>query len=507
MKKIFFIILVLYSFLSAQSKLPANFSHFTVINNSDSEQEIIRKAASVVPKPQQYDWQKLEFIAFVHFGINTFTDREWGEGTEDPAIFNPSHLDTDQWIRTFKDAGMKLAILTAKHHDGFCLWPSKYTNHSVKNSPWKNGKGDVVREFVNACRKYGLKVGLYLSPWDRNNPDYGDSPKYNQYFLNQLRELLTEYGEITEVWFDGACGEGPNGKKQVYDWQAYYRLIRELQPGAVIFGMSPDLRWVGTETGYGRDTEWSVIPLKLDPQFKNKFPFGSHPLDEIYNPGDMTDYDLGSRKKIADADLLFWYPAETDVSIRPGWFYHPSQDSLVKSVDKLADIYFNSVGKNGVFLLNVPPDKRGLIHDNDVKNLIGLKEVIDRTFNTDYSEASIIKVNGEEIQTKENFFSNGYWLAGEMNTNPVIEIELAAEATFDVVMLQEEIRVGQRIEKFFLEYWNGNEWIKFSEGTTVGYKRLLRFEPVTAGRIRLIIEESRMNPALSGLGLFKLSGS
>ncbi|HOI30416.1 MAG TPA: alpha-L-fucosidase [Melioribacteraceae bacterium] len=508
MKKIFFIILVFNSFLLAQSNPLTNSSHFAVINKSDSEQEIVRKAAFVVPKQQQYDWQKLEFIAFVHFGINTFTDREWGEGTEDPALFNPSELDAEQWAKTFKDAGMKLAILTAKHHDGFCLWPSKFTNHSVKNSPWKNGQGDVVREFVNACRKYGLKVGLYLSPWDRNNPDYGDSPKYNQYFLNQLRELLTEYGEITEVWFDGACGEGPNGKKQVYDWQAYYRLIRELQPGAVIFGMSPDLRWVGTETGYGRDTEWSVIPLKIDPVIKKKFPFGSYSLDEIYKPGDMTDYDLGSRKKISDADLLFWYPAETDVSIRPGWFYHPSQDSLVKSVDKLVDIYFNSVGKNGVFLLNVPPDKRGLIHQNDVKNLIGLKGVVDRTFNNDYSDKSMIKVAGEAIQTKNNFFGkNGYWLAGEENTKLVIEIELTDKATFDVVMLQEEIRVGQRIERFILEYWNGNEWEKFSEGTTVGYKRLLRFEPVTAKRIRIVIDESRMNPAISGFGLFKYSGN
>lgn len=506
MRKILLIICLVSSISFSQSGSEKKGSFLAIINRTDSEQEIITKAANIVPTPQQYEWQKLEFIAFVHFGMNTFTDREWGEGNEDPKLFNPTELNAEQWVRTFKEAGMKLAILTAKHHDGFCLWPSKYTEHSVKNSPWKNGKGDVVREFVDACRKYDLKVGLYLSPWDRNNPDYGDSPKYNQYFLNQLTELLINYGEITEVWFDGACGEEPNGKKQVYDWQAYYRLIRKLQPNAVIFGMSPDIRWVGTETGYGRDTEWSVVALKLDESDKQKITSERSSLDEIYKPGDMTDYDLGSREKIKNADLLFWYPAETDVSIRPGWFYHSSQDSLVKSVNKLVDIYFSSVGKNGVFLLNVPPDKRGLIHENDVKNLIGLNKVISHTFNKDLSENSILSINGDKIIDKNSVIGNEKFLTVDNDGKPsTIEFILPERKTFDVVMLQEEIRVGQRIEKFHLEFWNGKNWQKFAEGTTVGYKRLLRFEPVTTNRVRLVIEQSRLNPTLSNFGLFKLN--
>ncbi|MBS3944695.1 MAG: alpha-L-fucosidase [Melioribacter sp.] len=507
MKK-FFLFLILFAVSTiAQKKIDNKGTYLAIINKSDTEEEVIRKAANIIPTPQQYEWQKLEFIAFLHFGMNTFTDREWGEGTEDPKLFNPTNLNAEQWAKNLKDAGMKLAILTAKHHDGFCLWPSKFTEHSVKNSPWENGKGDVVREFINACRKYGLKVGLYLSPWDRNNPDYGDSPKYNQYFLNQLTELLTNYGEITEVWFDGACGEGPNGKKQVYDWQAYYRLIRKLQPGAVIFGMSPDIRWVGTETGYGRDTEWSVIPIKLDSEEKQKITNDRNSLDEIYKPGDMTDYDLGSREKIKQSDLLFWYPAETDVSIRPGWFYHPSQDSLVKSVDKLVDIYFNSVGKNGVFLLNIPPDKSGLIHDNDIESLQGLKRVIDKTFKKDLSHSSKVKVNDNQktVSKKTLFEKDKYWIADDSKNFNSLEFILPETVSFDVVKLQEEIRVGQRIEKFHLEYWNGYEWKKFTEGTTVGYKRLLKVDPVKTDRIRLTIDESRLSPTLSNFGIYKLS--
>lgn len=506
--KNFFLFLILFAVSTiAQKKIDNKGTYLAIINKSDTEEDVIRKAANIIPTPQQYEWQKLEFIAFLHFGMNTFTDREWGEGTEDPKLFNPSNLNAEQWAKNLKDAGMKLAILTAKHHDGFCLWPSKFTEHSVKNSPWENGKGDVVREFVNACRKYGLKVGLYLSPWDRNNPDYGDSPKYNQYFLNQLTELLTNYGEITEVWFDGACGEGPNGKKQVYDWQAYYRLIRKLQPDAVIFGMSPDIRWVGTETGYGRDTEWSVIPIKLDSEEKQKITNDRNSLDEIYKPGDMTDYDLGSREKIKQSDLLFWYPAETDVSIRPGWFYHPSQDSLVKSVDKLVEIYFNSVGKNGVFLLNIPPDKSGLIHDNDIESLQGLKRVIDKTFKKDLSQNSKVKVNDSQkmVSIKNLFANDKYWIADDSKNFNSLEFILPETVSFDVVMLQEEIRVGQRIEKFHLEYWNGNEWKKFTEGTTVGYKRLLKVDPVKTDRIRLTIDESRLSPTLSNFGIYKLS--
>ncbi len=474
--------------------------NFIPVLPTDTKNEIISKAANIIPTQQQYDWQKMEYIAFLHFGINTFTNREWGEGNEDPKIFNPEKLDAEQWAKALKDAGMKMAILTAKHHDGFCLWPSKYTEHSVKNSTWKNGKGDVVGEFTDACRKYGLKVGLYLSPWDRNNPLYGDSPKYNEFYLNQLRELLTNYGEISEVWFDGACGEGPNGKKQIYDWQSYYKLIRELQPKAVIFGMSPDLRWVGTETGYGRETEWSVIPIDLG----NVNIDNQYPLDEIYSPHDYVDNDLGSREKLYESKGMFWYPAEADVSIRPGWFYHKSQDDSVKSVEKLLDIYFSSVGRNCVLLLNIPPDQNGLLCQKDVDTIKALKNIIDKTFNRNLAEGSKVVVDEDKSEISyESFFQKRELLTGREDIT--LNFVLTAEISFDVVMLQEDIMTGQRIEKFHLDYWNGEEWIKFTEGTTVGYKQLLRFSPVETNKVRLVIEQSRANPLLANFGLFKLN--
>jgi alpha-L-fucosidase len=314
----------------------------------------------------------MEFIAFAHFGMNTFTDREWGRGTEDLSLFNPTGFSARQWVRAFKAAGMRMVIVTAKHHDGFCLWPSRYTEHSVKSSPWRAGKGDVVREVAEACREAGLKLGIYLSPWDRHEPTYGDSPAYNEHFRSQLRELLTNYGEVGEVWFDGACGEGPNGKRQEYDWPSYYKVVRECQPRAVIFGMGPDLRWVGTETGYGRETEWSVVPVKIREDSISPPPS----LDDLFIPGDMTAEDLGGREQISGARVLAWYPAETDVSIRPGWFYHAKEDGEVKMPQKLIDIYFSSVGRNGVLLLNVPPDSRGLIHENDIRSLMGMRRIL-----------------------------------------------------------------------------------------------------------------------------------
>ncbi len=291
--------------------------------------------------------------------MNAFTDKEWGEGTESPSIFNPTQLDTRQWAKVCKDAGMKMIILTAKHHDGFCLWPSKYTEHSVKNSPYKDGKGDIVGELARACREAGLKLGLYLSPWDRHEPTYGDTEAYNRYYKNQLRELLTNYGEITEVWFDGA--KGPNAKNMEYDWNGYYALVHELQPKAVIFN-GPDIRWVGNERGYARESEWSVMN-------RNEKPF-----DFIK----ATAKDLGSLEALGTGNHLIWYPAETDVSIRPGWFYHAKEDDKVKSVERLLDIYFSSVGYNSVLLLNLPPDRRGLIHENDVQRLREFRQALER---------------------------------------------------------------------------------------------------------------------------------
>lgn len=475
--------------------------YYTTISPDETEQQIIYKAANLVPTQRQFTWQQYELTAFLHFGINTFTDREWGDGTEDPKLFNPSELNAEQWVKTCKDAGFKLVILTAKHHDGFCLWPSKYTEHSVKNSPWKNGKGDVMKEMSAACKKYGMRLGVYLSPWDRNSKLYG-TEAYNDYFVNQLTELLTQYGPIDEVWFDGANGEGPNGKKQVYDFDRWYQHIRKLQPQAVIAVMGPDLRWVGTETGRGRETEWSVVPAEA--QAQQSIATNSQ-TSVVFKPkGDMRGDVLGSREKIRNAKALVWYPAETDVSIRPGWFHHEKENEKVKTPQQLMDIYFSSVGRNGVLLLNIPPDNRGLIHERDVKNLNEWKQLRDETFAVNLAKyAKVTCINGRGAnQLLDNRYKT-HWTTKGNDTTAVIELALKGERTFDVLLLQENITVGQRIEKFVFEYFDNGEWKKATEGTTVGYKRLLHFDPVTTKKVRLRILSSRLNPTLSELGLYK----
>ncbi|MCX6286397.1 MAG: alpha-L-fucosidase [Bacteroidetes bacterium] len=365
------ILLLASQFVQAQSVC-----NYAAISPGLPIDSILKIAAHIRPSEQQAAWQELEFTVFFHFGINTFAGLEWGKKDVGSGIFNPSGLDARQWIRTAKEAGARLAILVAKHHDGFCNWPSKYTDYSVKNSPWREGKGDLVKEVSDACKEYGLKFGIYVSPWDIHSQYYG-TEEYNTYFKNLLTEILTQYGEVDEVWFDGACGEGPNGKKQEYDWIGYYGLVRRLQPQAVIAIMGPDVRWVGTESGYGRETEWSVVPLSsvsLESIAANSQQTAGAGI--FLPPGDMMQEDLGSRDKIRDAGGLIWYPAEVDVSIRPGWFYHKGDDSLVKSPEKLVDIYFSSVGRNSVLLLNLPPDKRGLIHENDIKSLRGMLHLI-----------------------------------------------------------------------------------------------------------------------------------
>ncbi|MBN1343400.1 MAG: alpha-L-fucosidase [Phycisphaerae bacterium] len=435
---------------------------------------------AVRPSPQQIAWQELEFIGFVHFTINTFTDREWGDGKEDETLFNPTALDARQWVRVFKEAGMKLLILTAKHHDGFCLWPSKYTEHSVKRSPWRGGKGDVVREVADACREGGIKFGFYLSPWDRNQPSYGDSPVYNEYFKNQLRELLTSYGEVTEVWFDGACGEGPNGKKQVYDWAGYYGVVREIQPKALIAICGPDIRWVGNESGVARETEWSV--QKGSP---------------TQHPG----------KKYV------WWPAECDVSIRPGWFYHAKQDKQVKTLEQLLDIYYKSVGRNSVLLLNVPPDRRGLIHENDAARLKELRRALDETFKVNLltgKRATASSADGGDGAHAAGKAVDGdgrtYWTADEGAHEGWIEVDLGGAVTFNRSMIQEQIALGQRVEGYVVEAWEGGQWKEIAKGTTVGYKKLDRFGDVTASRVRFRIIRCRANPTIRELGLFRAPG-
>lgn len=478
--------------------------NFVVINPSDSPADIVKKAANVVPSARQFNWQRQELTAFLHYGVNTYTGREWGDGTESPAIFNPTNLDADQWICELKEAGFKCAILTCKHHDGFCLWPSAYTDHSVKQSPWKNGMGDVVREVSDACHKYGMSFGVYLSPWDRNSKLYG-TEEYNDYFVKQLTELLTQYGKVSEVWFDGACGEGPNGKKQHYDFVRWYEVIRKLQPDAVIAVMGPDVRWVGTETGKGREMEWSVVPkdnLDQDAIAKNS------QQEMLTQPvGDMRGEDLGSRKVIEKAKSLVWYPAEIDVSIRPGWFYHKEQDNQVKTPKELMNIYFSSVGMNGVLLLNLPPNKEGQLAEADVKSLRGFRQLYDATFK--HNLLANAKVTCQLLEGKgQNLIDDNYDTSVRPNMKKgtaVFLFKLKQPATFNVLSVQEDIRKGQRVEQFSLEVKDAKgQWKKVTEGTTIGHKRLLKFAPQTAKEVRLVLHQVRDIPTISEVGLYRL---
>ena len=471
--------------------------NFVAVNSSMTEKELVDIAANIVPTPQQLRWQKLELTGFIHFGMNTFTGREWGEGKDDPKLFNPTALDARQWVKASKDAGIKQVIITAKHHDGFCLWPTKTTEYSLKHSPWKDGKGDVVKEVADACKELGVGFGVYVSPWDRNHPSYG-TEDYNDVMVAQLTELLTQYGQVDEVWFDGANGEGPNGKKQVYDFERWYALIRKLQPQAVIAVSGPDVRWVGTETGHGREEEWSVVPVGK----KNKTDNGSQTKADTPPAGDMRGSVLGSRSQLKDGDALKWYPAETDVSIRPGWFYHESEDKKVKTPAYLKEIYFHSVGRNGVLLLNIPPDKRGLFTDYDVNALKEWRGKLDEIFKVNLLKNA--KAIGKVKKIKPLLDGNDatdHTFSMKGNDNAV-ELDLKGEKTFNVLLLQENIRKGQRVEKFILEYWENGKWTKATEGTTIGFKRLLEFPTVTASKVRLRILSARLQPALAEMGLY-----
>jgi len=432
----------------------------------------------VKPTPQQASWQEAELTMFLHFGMNTFTDREWGDGTEDPKLFNPAELDARQWVRVAKSAGFGYMILTAKHHDGFCLWPSAYTEHSVKHSPWREGKGDVVREFADACREADMKMGIYLSPWDRHEPTYGNSPVYNRHFKNQLTELLTHYGPVAEVWFDGACGEGPNGRKQEYDWQGFYRLIRRLQPRALIAICGPDIRWVGNEDGYARESEWSV-----------------------QEPNPTFHYGIMG---------AVWYPAECDVSIRPGWFWHKAEDDKLKSLEHLVDIYYKSVGRNSVLLLNVPPNDRGLISKPDIRRLREFRDAIDRTFavNLAQGKPAVAKNAAEGFPGSNAVDGNRetYWATEEGVTSSCLEVDLGAPTTFNVAMVQEYIPLGQRVERYKIEAWWGPRWKEIARGTTIGHKKLDRFPDVTAQKVRLAIISSQESPLIRSFGLFRAPG-
>lgn len=465
------------------------------IKPTDTESEIIWKASQIVPTERQLKWQKLELTAFFHFGINTFTNREWGNGKEDIQQFNPKNLDANQWVTAVKKAGFKQVILTAKHHDGFCLWPTKTTEHSVKNTPWKNGNGDVVKDVAEACKKQGIGFGIYLSPWDMNSRYYG-TDEYNRFFEKQLTELLTRYGKVDEVWFDGANGEGPNGKKQEYDFNSWYALIRKLQPQAVIAIMGPDVRWVGTETGRGRETEWSVVPTNQLDQINIS---ENSQKNLTFKPsGDLIGDDLGSREKILNAKGLVWYPAETDVSIRPGWFYHASEDAKVKSPQALFDIYLSSVGRNSTLLLNIPPNQEGLISEADLQSLQGFSEIITKTFSKNLAKNKVYY----SVKNKKELGDLKLETSVTLKSSKILTINFKKVTESNLICLQENIENGQQVEKFRVEYLENGIWKPLTSGTTIGYKRILAYPSIKTDKIQIVFEKYRSLPEISEVGVY-----
>lgn len=455
------------------------------------------EAVGPIPSERQLAWHEMEFYAFVHFNMNTFTDMEWGLGGECPDLFNPTELDCRQWAKVAKDAGMKGIILTAKHHDGFCLWPSEYTEHSVKNSPWKDGKGDVVQELADACKEYGLKLGLYLSPWDRNHAEYS-TDEYITYFRNQLTELTTKYGDVFEVWFDGANGGtgfygGANENRKVnrktyYDWTNTRQIVRENQPMAMMFSdAGPDVRWVGNESGWAGETNWSILRR-----------------DEFW-PGSPNYKQLTTGHE----DGTHWLPAEVDVSIRPGWYYHKSEDHKVRSVKTLVDIYYNSIGRNASFLLNFPVDARGLIHENDVENLMKMVKVIESDFETNLAIGAETEVSNERGKSSdfeaENAFDGDketYWATDDDINTAWITIDFGKETTFNRFLAQEYIPLGQRVKKFTIEAFIDGDWEEIDTQTTIGYKRILRFDNVTSSKLRFYILDAKASPTISNIEIY-----
>lgn len=453
-----------------------------------------------IPAQEQLDWQEKELFAFVHFTVNTFTDKEWGYGNENPDVFNPVEFDPEQWAKVLKDAGFKGAILTAKHHDGFCLWPSKITEHSVKNISWRNGKGDVVGEFKQACDKYGLEFGIYLSPWDRNRADYG-SPSYVEYYQSQLKELFGSYSPVFEIWFDGANGGdgwygGASEKRSInqrsyYDWPSTYKILRTISPETIIRGdarTNADARWCGNEEGYIGEENWNLI-----------------------TPDSLPD-DAGKRIKFlneGDESGARWMPAEVDVSIRPGWFYHESEDSLVKTPDQLFDIYLSSVGRGSPLLLNVAPNRQGLIPEQDVHSLQGWKKKIDETFTNNLTSNAVVMVNTYRGNSEKFGAANlvdededTYWATDDSLTDASIQLDFKAPEVVQYIILQEYIKLGQRVKSFNIQILKEDNWVEIISATTIGYKRIVKIEPTRIKSLKINITKSKACPAISNISVY-----
>ncbi|MDR1102748.1 MAG: alpha-L-fucosidase [Tannerella sp.] len=456
------------------------------------------QAFGPVPGDIQMAWHEREQYAFVHFTTNTFTDREWGYGDESPSVFNPTAFDAEQWVTVIRDAGLKGLILTCKHHDGFCLWPSAHTEHSVRNSPFRNGTGDIVKEVSDACRRHGLFFGVYLSPWDRNFAQYA-APEYIAYYRSQLTELLTNYGEIAEVWFDGANGgDGYYGgareqrridNRTYYDWPNTHAIVRRLAPRAVMFSdAGPDVRWCGNESGFAGETNWCT--LSVDTLYP-----GKSGITALLNTG--------------SEDGASWLPAEVDVSIRPGWFYHATEDDRVRTPENLFKIYLESVGRGASLLLNLPPDRRGLIHENDVNALQGWKKLLDAAFSTNLAAGA--KASADTWRGKSKTYAAAnvtdgnpetYWATNDGVTSGSVEIDLGVPRTLNYVSIREYIRLGQRVKQFEVDVWKDDAWACVATGTTVGYRRILPLDGVSASRLRLRITDAKACPLISTVEIY-----
>ena len=451
-----------------------------------TDQELIR----IVPSDRQLAYQETEFYAFFHFGMNTYTDREWGDGTEDPKLFNPAKLDADQWVSAAKNAGMKGVILTCKHHDGFCLWPTRYTSHSVASSPWKKGTGDVVKEVSDACRRHGMKFGIYLSPWDRNQPCYGTG---------------------FSVWLDGACGEGPNGKKQVYDWERYYACVRKYQPDACICVCGPDIRWCGNEAGDVRKSEWSVVPARtaLAESIQEK---SQQADDEEFRQRKITSdmEDLGSRAALQGEKDLIWYPAEVNTSIRPGWFYHTKEDNQVKSLEELISIYCGSVGGNATFLLNVPPMPNGLLHPNDVARLAELGQWKRSAFSGNLAEFAEITASSEDAaHPVQNVLTDTRttWYQPETDAKTgafpaELIFNLHTQKALGYLVIKEAIQHSQRVEAFCVYAQKEEKWVLVYEGTVIGYQKIVKLSEAFTRKLKIVFSDYRVAPLISFVGIY-----
>lgn len=440
-----------------------------------------------VPSERQLIWHKMKYHAFIHFGPNTFTDIEWGHGNESPDVFNPSDLDCRQWAKVIKEAGMEGAIITAKHHDGFCLWPSKYSTHTVRESQWRNGKGDVLKELSEACKEFGIKFGVYVSPWDRNHPTYFTA-RYNDVFKKMLEEVLTHYGDVYYVFFDGAFSVGPDGKRQEYDWDGFTEVVRRCQPNAVIFSDGgPDVRWIGNERGYAAETNWCTVK----PGF--------------FYPGIV---GVNDQLQTGHEDGELWIPSEVNTSIRPGWFYHQKENEKVKSLSQLVDNWYHSVGMNSNFLLNLPPDKRGLIHENDIKRLNEFRGYLDRAFAINFAKDASIKATnsrGKAFHAK-NAIDNKpetYWATEDGIKEASIELDFGKQVEVNALLIQEYILLGQRVRSFTVDASINGSFARVAKGVTVGNRRIVRFKPVNTSLLMINLE-AKACPLVANIEVYRV---